>query len=190
MGTWAAANAGTITAVTSLAGTGLSIMQAQDNAKAQNAQSAQVNAQAEAQNKIINKTQVDSYAQLSRQGVEDRENQTMEGEALRREMIARTATARVAAAGSGISGLSVDAMLLDLSGKGLTAGATSETNYVRSVASREDQSAQLQNRTAGELSRVQYGKPKASVGAATYLGAGLQIANAGATYAKSKQVKI
>ena len=184
-----AKNAALITAASALGGGGLSIMSAQSQAAAQNEMADRQNASADAQTRAINQAQVDSYAQLGRAGVEDRENFTMESEALRREKVARMASARVSAAGSGVSGLSVDALLLDLSGKGLQAGTTAEMNYARSESARADQAVNLQNRTAGELSRVQRGGPKTSVGVGAYLGAGLKIAGAGVDYSKATYKK-
>lgn len=165
MGTWAASNAATIAAVSAVAGTGLGIYSQNETAKAQN--------------EAINKAQVDSYAQLSRQGVEDAQNNTLEVNKLNREMTSRVASARVAAAGAGVGGLSVDAMLLDLSGKGLEAATTAETNYARTQAARGDQAASLTSGFNGQRSQVR------NVGAADYLAAGLKITDAGVKYAKA-----
>lgn len=166
IGTWAASNAAAISAVSAVAGTGLSIHSQRETAKAQNG--------------AINKAQVDSYAQLSRQGVEDAQNNTLEVNKLNREMTSRVASARVAAAGSGVGGLSVDAMLLDLSGKGLEAATTSEMNYARTQVARNDQAAGLKSGFDGQRAQVR------NAGAADYLAAGLKIADAGTKYAKAK----
>lgn len=150
----------------------LQLQQKHDQAKAQNAW-------ADEQGRLINQATVDNYAQLNRQGIEDRENATMEGDKLRQEMAARAASARVSAAGAGISGMSVDAMLLNLAGKGLEAGTTSEMNYARTVASRADQAAELQRRNLSEKSRLQRGN---GVNGLDLMGAGLTIGGAYAQY--------
>lgn len=173
---WMAANAGTIAAVSSVAGAGLSIASMNSQADAQNTAS-------DAQAKAIGKSQIDNYAQVNRQGVEDAQNATVEGDKIRREMAARVASAKVGAAGAGVAGLSVDALLLDLSGKGLEASTTSATNYARSVASRADVAANLENSSNSQRAQLKYAN---GAGALDYLGAGLKVANAGVTYSKSQ----
>lgn len=159
--------------------TGLQIQQKQE-------QSDTMNKLADAQEKVINKATVDSYAQLNRQGVEESQNASIEGSKLHREMTTRVASARVSAAGAGVSGMSVDALLLDLSGKGLEAATTAETNYARGAASRADQAAELQNRNLGDKSRLQRGS---GVNGLDVLGAGLKIGGAYAQYKKDTTPK-
>lgn len=173
---WLATNAPALTAATAVAGAGLSIVSAQRQADAQNSA-------ADAQAKAVGKAQIDNYAQINRQGVEDAQNATVEGDKIRREMAARVASAKVGAAGAGVAGLSVDALLLDLSGKGLEAASTSATNYARSVSSRADQAANLENTANSQRAQIKYASGPSGL---DYLGAGLKIANAGATYAKTK----
>lgn len=157
-----------------VASTALQIQQKQEQAD-------NTNKLADAQEKIINKATVDSYAQLNRQGVEEAQNASVEGARLNREMQSRVASARVSAAGAGFGGMSVDALLLDLSGKGLEAATTAETNYARGSAFRADQAIELQNRNVGDKSRLQRGS---GVNGADMLGAGLRIGGAYAQYKK------
>jgi hypothetical protein len=171
MGTWAASNAAAIGAVTSVAGTGLSIMNQRDTAKAQNA--------------AITQAAIANGNQLTRQALEDSQNNTMEMDALAREKRSRIATATAGAASAGVTGLSVDALLADLSGKGLEAQGTTEANYARQGAARADQAQAIQRGAASQLSQVR------NVGGADYLRAGLSVANAGVTYARrSKNLEI
>jgi hypothetical protein len=173
-GAWIAANAGTIAAVSAVASTGVSLYAQGEAADKQNEFSL-------ARGKAINKGTVDSYAQLNRQGVEDAQNATVTGNNLQREMATRIASARTAAAGVGVSGLSVDAMLLDLSGKGLEAGTTAEMNYARTQASRMDQAAALQGQGTNELSKLRMATGPTG---GDYAAAGFKVANAGAGYAR------
>lgn len=151
------------------ASTGLQLMQKQDEAD-------QINRAADVQQANINKTTVQNYAQLNRQGVEEAQNQAVEQAKLTREMTARVGTGRAQAGAAGIFGTSVNAMLLDLAGKGLDAKATSETNYARGVAARNDQAIELQQNATGQLSNV---RRASGVGMMDVVGAGLKI---GSTY--------
>lgn len=130
---------------------------------------------AENQQTNINKATVDNYAMLNRQGVEDAQNATEEGDRINRERASRIASAKAAAAGSGVEGLSVDALLLDLSGKGLKAGTTSEMNYARMQEARTDQTNAVQSRADSEMSQLKFSP---GLGVADYLGAGLKIGDA------------
>lgn len=150
----------------SAVGQGLSLMQKQQVADEQNAA-------ARRQEAIVLKTTTDNYAQINRQGVEDAQNAAVETNKLRREMASRVASARVSAAGAGVSGMSVDALLLDLSGKGLDAITTSETNYARSVAARNDQITEVQNKATADMGNIKFAS---GVGAMDVAGAGLQVA--------------
>jgi hypothetical protein len=173
---WLAANAGTV-ALVSAAGTalstGLQIKAAKDSA--------------EAQNEAIAKSTVDNYAALNRQAVEDRENVTMQTDQIRREMRVRSAQATAGAAANDIGGLSVDALLLDLSGKGLEAATSAEMNYARSQGARGDQMKQVYSTGRSQAAQVR------NVGAADYIGAGLKIGNsvmgAADTYNKAAKVR-
>lgn len=121
----------------------------------------------------IRASTVSNYAQSNRQGIEDRENVAIEQQRLERERVARLGSARVAAAGSGIGGLSVDALLLNLSGKGLEAQNAAEVNYTRTTAARSDQALALGLSGASQMNQIRQ-TPRA--GAMDYIGAGLNIA--------------
>ncbi|MCA0324046.1 MAG: hypothetical protein LCH89_00360 [Proteobacteria bacterium] len=143
-----------------------------------------VNAQARAasaQNEAINKATVDNYSALNRQGVEDRENASVEQTKIKNDTESRTASARAAAAGAEVGGLSVDALLLDLAGKGLEAGTTSDINYTRSAQARADQAEALRRGAVSQKAAIR------DVGVAEYLGAGLQIANTGLNYVNKRK---
>lgn len=146
----------------------LKLVQQQDQAD-------QINKAADIQQANINKSTVQNYAQLNRQGVEDAQNQAVEQSKLTREMASRVATGRAQAGAAGISGTSVQAMLLDLAGKGLDAKTTSDMNYARSVAAREDQATELLNNATGQLSGIQWAS---GVGLMDVMGSGLKIGSA------------
>lgn len=167
MGTWAASNAAAIGAVTTVAGTGLSIASQRSNAKAQQ--------EAIAQAAITNGNQ------LTRQALEDSQNNTQEMDSISREKRSRVATATAGAASAGVAGLSVDALLADLSGKGLEAQGVTEANYARAGMARADQAQAIQRGASAQLSQVR------GVGASDYLRAGLTIANAGVDYARKSR---
>lgn len=118
----------------------------------------------------------DDVAMGNRQANEERENISREAFDIKRDAANRAATAKVAAGESGIAGLSVDALLLDLAGKGLKAESTAETNYLRTTQSLADQSRQTRNsfRTATPSAR--------GVNAADVLNAGLNISSAYVKY--------
>lgn len=149
-------------------GQGLALMQQQDQAD-------QVNRAADRQEKAINTATAQSYNQLNRQGVEESQNAAVEGAALSRDVAARVATGRAQAGGSGVAGLSVNAMLLDLAGKGLEAQTTSEMNYARGVAVRQDQAAEIESNANGQLGGIQRAP---GVGLLDVAGAGLKVASA------------
>lgn len=151
------------------ASTGLQLMQKQDEAD-------QITRAADVQQANINKATVQNYAQLNRQGVEEAQNQAVEQSKLTRELTSRVGTGRAQAGAAGLFGTSVNAMLLDLAGKGLDAKATSETNYARGVAARNDQAIELEQNATGQLSSV---KRASGVGMMDVVGAGLKI---GSTY--------
>jgi hypothetical protein len=167
MGTWAASNAAAIGAVTTIAGTGLSIASQRSTAKSQQ--------------EAIRDAAITNGNQLTRQAQEDAQNNTQELDAIAREKQSRIATAQAGAASAGVSGLSVDALLADLSGKGLEASGTVEANYARAGAARADQAQAIQRGAASQMSQVR------GVGASDYLRAGLSIANAGVTYARKSR---
>lgn len=152
-------------------GAGLSLMQQQAQADA-------INDAAEVQDKNIREATAQNYNQLNRQGVEDAQNAAVEGAMLSRQVTQRVATGRASVGASGISGLSVNAMLLDLAGKGLEAQTSAETNYARQMSARNDQAAEIQRGAAGQLSGVQRA---AGVGALDVFGAGLKVASAYST---------
>lgn len=160
---WLAANAGWIGLASTAIGTGLQIKTQQDAA--------------EAQNEAIARSTVDNYASLGRQAVEDRENASLERDQIARETRVRAAKAEAAAAANGIGGLSVDALLLDLSGKGLEAATSAEMNYARSQDAREDQFKSVHSSARSQAAQVR------NVGGADYLAAGLRIGTAGVKYA-------
>lgn len=167
MGTWAASNAAAIGAVTSIAGTGLSIASQRSTAKAQQ--------------EAVTQAAITNGNQLTRQALEDSQNNTMEMDASAREKRSRIATATAGAASAGVSGLSVDALLSDLAGKGLEVQGTTEANYARAGAARADQAQAIQRGAASQLSQVR------GVGASDYLRAGLSIATSGVTYARKSR---
>lgn len=139
----------------------------------------------ENQRVAVHAAAVESYAQANRQSIEDRENQTVQLASIEREQASRLAAARASAGAAGIGGASVDALMLDLAGKGLEASTTSEMNYARQSAARQDQVAGIARNQRSQLASI---RDVRSPGAVDYLGAGLQIGNAYATAsAKSKQ---
>lgn len=157
-------------------GAGLSLLQQQDQAD-------QMNAAADRQEKAINESTVASYEQLNRQATENAQNASVEGVKLSREVATRTATARAQNGASGVSGLSVDAMLLDLAGKGLEAQTSADTNYARQVAATNDQFSEIQRGAKGQLGSIQR---SAGVTGLDVLGAGLKV---GTAYAGSEHYK-
>lgn len=130
---------------------------------------------ADAQSEAINQAAKDNYDALSRQGIEDREGQSMEQSKIARELARQQASATAGIAADGIGGTSVAALLGDLAGQGFEASATSATNYARSTSARADQAQQIQNQTTTALSSV--GGP----GYADYGRVGLSILNAGSS---------
>lgn len=173
---WLAANAGTVALASSAigaVGTGLQIKNAQDTAKAQN--------------EAINKSTVDNYAALNRQAVEDQQNASLEGDQIRREVAVRGARAAASAAANDIGGLSVDALLLDLSGKGLEAATSAEMNYARSQGARADRTQAVYSSGRSQAAQVR------NVGTADYVAAGLKIGSsfmgAADTYNKAAKIK-
>ena len=150
---------------------------------AQDKQAKATNAATEVQRQNIHQAAMTNYAQANRQGIEDRENQSVQGAQIQREMASRLGTARVSAGAAGIGGASVDALMLDLAGQGLAAGTTSETNYARTVAAREDQAANIGTTQRSQLASA---RDVQGPGALDYLGAGLKV---GASYytAQNKQ---
>lgn len=149
-------------------GQGLSLMQ-------QQAQADQINAAADRQDRTIRETAVQNYNQLNRQVVEDAQNAATEGFRHSREVTQRVATGKAQAGATGVSGLSVDAMLLDLSGKGLEAQTTADKNYARTMAARQDQAVEIERGAAGQLSNLQRAS---GVTGLDVLGAGLKIGSA------------
>lgn len=134
----------------------------------------------EDQRSAVMRATENATSQANRQGIEDRENQTAEQFSLSRERASRIAQARTSAAAAGVGGSSVDALLLDLAGKGLEAGATSETNYTRTVAAREDQVANIGTSRQSQLAGI---RDVRGPGALDYLGAGLSV---GTSYYNTK----
>jgi hypothetical protein len=126
------------------------------------------------------KATVNNYTMANRQAVEERGNASVKGLDLTREVARRRASAITGAAASGAEGLSVDALLLDLSGKGLEAGSTSETNYARTVASQEDQRAQIESGAQSAMNGVSF-SPGLGIGDFAQAGA-----KAGGTYYAGK----
>ncbi|MFS2049035.1 hypothetical protein ACEN9J_07705 [Variovorax sp. Varisp41] len=164
----------TVLLVASMAASaGTAIYSQKQNAKA-------VNRSNETQRIATHAAAIENYSQANRQGIEDRENASVEGTEIARERAARLGSARVSAGAAGIGGASVDALLLDLSGKGLAAGTTSEMNYARQQAARQDQVDNIGINQRSQLSRLQDVK---GPGFAEYLGAGLKVAN---TYASTQ----
>jgi hypothetical protein len=154
-------------AAAAVVGTATSVMSAEQQSKNQNAAAEQTRLNAvDAQNK--------NFEQANRQGIENRENATAEQDRIRREMAMRVGTARASAAAGGISGGSVDALLLDLSGKGLEAGTTSEMNYARQQAALADVNSNI---GVGTRNTINGTRTTAGPGALQYLGAGLSISN-------------
>jgi hypothetical protein len=149
-------------------GAALSLAQKQDQAD-------QINRAADRQEKAINTATAQSYNQLNRQGVEESQNAAVEGAALSRYVAARVATGRAQAGASGVAGLSVNAMLLDLAGKGLSAQTTSEMNYARGAAVRADQASEIESNANGQLGAIQRAP---GVGLLDVAGAGLKVASA------------
>lgn len=154
-------------AAAAVVGTVSSVMSAEQQSKNQNAAAEQTRLNAvDAQNK--------NFEQANRQGIENRENQTVEQDAIRRQMAVRLGQARASAGASGISGGSVDALLLDLAGKGLEAGTTSEMNYTRQQAATSDMNSNIGVSTRNVINGT---RTTAGPGALSYLGAGLSITN-------------
>jgi len=141
----------------------------------QDAQASATNRAADEQQKNINRSTMDNYAQLNRQGVEESQNAAVEGAKLSRDVVSRVSTGRAQAGSSGVTGLSVNAMLLDLAGKGLDAQTTAETNYACGAAARADQATEIYNNATGQLGSIQR---SSGVGVWDVAGAGLKIANA------------
>lgn len=150
------------------------------NAKATNTANAQ-------QRVAVNAAAIENYAQANRQGIEDRENQTVEISQIEREKVSRMASARVSTGAAGVGGASVDALLLDLAGKGLEAGTTSATNYARLVDARDDRVANIGTRQRSQLAVT---RDAAGPGVADYLGAGLRVANAYSTTNQRTRTKV
>lgn len=143
------------------------------------------NAANENQRVAVHAAAIENYAQANREGIEDRENQTVQLSSIDREQVSRLATARVSAGAAGIGGASVDALMLDLAGKGLEASTTSEMNYARQSAARQDQLAGIGTNQRSQLAGI---RDVRGPGALEYLGAGLQVGNSYATTtAKTKQ---
>ena len=155
--------------------------------KRQDDQADAINDAAAQQDENIRKATVQNFNQLNRQGVEDAQNHAVEQQRISREMASRVATGRAQAGASGVGGLSVDAMLLNLAGKGLEAQTTSEMNYARTMAARQDQATEIEMNARGQLAGVQWSP---GVGAAEYMGAGLKIGGAYAQYKKETTPKV
>lgn len=85
----------------------------------------------------------DNFAALADEGLQEAENRTQTVDNLRRERAIRIAEGEAQAAGAGVSGASIDALLLDLQGKGLEAGTSAEINYARGQAARDNQARGL-----------------------------------------------
>lgn len=111
---------------------------------------------ADAQSDAIREAAKQNYDALSRQGIEQREDQTIEQQNIQRDTIKRVSSATAATAADGVGGASVAALLGDLAGAGAQASANSETNYLRQGLARQDKAKQVQNQTASQLSSVQY----------------------------------
>lgn len=150
------------------AGQGLALMQQQDQAD-------QVNRAADRQEKAINIATAQNYNQLNRQGIEEAQNAAVAGASLSREIGSRVATGRAQAGASGVAGLSVNAMLLDLAGKGLNAQTTADMNYARGAAARQDQAAEIESNAKAQLGGIQRAP---GVGLWDVMGAGLKVASA------------
>lgn len=133
------------------------------------------NAANEQQRVAVHAAAIENYTQANRQGIEDRENQSVEMSQIDREKVARLSSARVSAGAAGVGGASVDALMLDLAGKGLEAGTTSATNYARTAAAREDRVANIGINQRSQLAGI---RDVSGPGVADYLGAGLRVANA------------
>lgn len=94
------------------------------------------------------------------------------------------ARARTASGESGISGLSVEALLADLSSAAGRANVNTEVNYLRRDSALEVDKMNMWSGAANSINSL-----KTPMGA-DYIGAGLKIADAGATYSdKYKQGK-
>lgn len=212
-----------IAAGTAALGTGLSIYAQRENMKYQNlVQQQQVNAANEYQAMIYKSQQEadaatraqmaqamamnegaalsslqDNFAALADEGLQEAENRTQTVDNLRRERAVRVAQAEAQAAGAGVGGGAIDALLLDLQGKGLEAGTSAEINYARGQSARDNQARSLAkgaawSRAAG---RADYAVAVRNSRTATpyqpaiyvpqrmqtadYWAAGLSIANAG-----------
>jgi hypothetical protein len=150
-------------------GQGIALMQQQDQAD-------QVNRAANRQENSINIATAQSYNQLNRQGIEEAQNAAVEGGNLSQDVAARVATGRAQAGASGVAGLSVNAMLLNLAGKGLEAQTTADMNYARGVAARADHASEIESNAKGQLSGIQRAP---GVGLLDVMGAGLKV---GAAY--------
>ena len=91
------------------------------------------------------------------------------------------AKAKTAGGESGISGLSVEALLADLSAAGGRANVNTEVNYLRRDQALEADKMNMWSGAANSINSL-----KTPMGA-DYIGAGLKIADASATYADKYQ---
>lgn len=217
-------------AAIAMGGTAVSVYSQRENMKYQNAMQQRQVAEANAYQAMIYKSQQeadaatrmqmaqamainegaatsalqDNFAALADEGIQEAENRTQTVDNLRRERAIRIAQGEAQAASGGVSGASVDALLLDLSGKGLEAGTSAEMNYARSQSARDNQARSLSksaawaraagrsdfgvairnSRTATPYQPSIYVPQRMST--ADYIGAGLSIASAGMNaYARS-----
>lgn len=145
-----------------------------------------------------------NYAALNDEGLQEAENRAQTTDSLRRERAVRIAQAEAQAAGAGVGGNSVDALLLDLSGKGLEAGTSAEVNYARNQSARDNQARGLAKGAAWgrATGRADYATAVRNSRQATpyqpsiytpqrmqtadYLAGGLRIVNAGINYYGTK----
>lgn len=160
--------AGQMAAAATAVSAGMALYGQKQNAKA-------VNSANEAKRVATHAAAVENYTQANRQGIEDRENASVEATLIDRERASRLGAARVSAGAAGIGGASVDALLLDLSGKGLEAGTTSEMNYARQQAARQDQVNNIGINQRSQLSAI---RDISGPGIADYIGAGLRVGGA------------
>ena len=158
---------------------GIGLVSQQQTAKNVNAANAQ-------QRVAVNAATIENYTQANRQGIEDRENATVEMNQIEREKASRLASARVSAGAAGVGGASVDALLLDLAGKGLEAGTTSATNYARLVDAHDDRVTNIGTNQRSQLAGI---RDQSGPGALDFIGAGLRVSNAYATSQQRTQTK-
>lgn len=140
-----------------------------------NEQADAMNQQAENQHEMAVDTAEAQYEQQNRKAVEDQQNATTESVNIQQDVNSRMATARTQAGAAGVMGTSVNNMLLNLAGKGLSAQTTAETNYARTVAGNRDQANEIARGAKGTVAGIQ---TAAGAGWADYAGAALQVGSA------------